>query len=47
MIKKEGNKWTLYSKDGSKILKQGTKKEVEDREKEIKMFVEIEKKKKK
>ena len=37
MIKKEGNKYTLYSKDGTKKLgTYKTKKEVEKREKQRK-----------
>lgn len=38
MIKKEGNKFVLYSKDGTKKLGSGTKKEMEKREKEVEYF---------
>ncbi|MGE4535418.1 hypothetical protein, partial [Halomonas sp.] len=43
VIKREGNKWVLYSKDGSKKLGEFDSKEAaEKREKEIKMFKHME-----
>jgi hypothetical protein len=45
MIKKSGSKYVLYSKDGSRKLGEGTKKEMEKREKEVEMFKHMKKKK--
>lgn len=38
MIRKEGNKWVIYSKDGKKLSEHDTKKEAEKRERQIKFF---------
>lgn len=38
MIKKEGNKFALYSKSGKKKLAEGSRKKVEKREKQIEYF---------
>ena len=44
MIKQSGEKWVLYSADGSKVLGRfGSKKAAEDREKQIKQIVAIKK----
>lgn len=43
MIKKEGNQWKLYSKDGSKVLSShDTKEEAEHREKQVNFFKALE-----
>lgn len=41
MIKKEGNQYVLYSKDGKKVLGRGTKKEMEKREQQVAYFKEV------
>lgn len=41
MIKKEGDKYVLYSKDGKKKLGSGTKQEMEKREQQVAYFKEV------